>query len=328
VPAPDEFELIRRLFAPLARHPGALGLTDDAALLDCPPGHRLVMTADAIVAGVHFLADDSPDLIARKLVRVNLSDLAAMGAAPMGLLLAACFPESASASWLEGFAAGLAADCQEFGVSLLGGDTVATPGPATFTITAVGTVETGRELRRSTARAGDRIWVSGTIGDGAFGLIAARGAATDLAPAEAAFLADRYRVPQPRIALGRALIGLATAAMDISDGLVGDLGHICATSGVGAAIEAGRVPLSPAAKAAVAAGLGHGIATVLTGGDDYELLFTAAPDADAKVAALESGLGLRLTAIGKIIAGADVRVDGPDGRPLELAHSGYRHFNP
>ena len=332
MPAPDEFGLIRRLFAPLAKHPGALGLTDDAALLDCPPGHRIVLTTDAIVSGVHFLAGDSPDLIARKLVRVNLSDLAAMGATPVGLLLAACFSRTAGLPWIEKFADGLAADCAEFNVSLLGGDTVATPGPATFALTAVGTVETGKELRRSTARVGDRIWVSGTIGDGAFGLLAARGEAGRLAPEHIATLADRYRVPQPRLALGRALAGLATAAMDISDGLVGDLGHICETSRVGASIEAARVPLSPAASAAIAVGLGEGLATVLTGGDDYELLFTAPPEADGRVAAVGTGLGLRLTTIGTIIAAegipaAGVRVDGPDGRPLILAQSGYRHFD-
>jgi len=326
MPAPDEFELIRRLFAPLATSAGALGLLDDAALVETPAGRRIALTTDAIVAGVHFLPDDPPDLVARKLVRVNLSDLAAMGAEPAGLLLAACFPQSAEAAWIERFAAGLAADCGGFAVPLLGGDTVATPGPATFVVTAVGTVEAGMELRRSTARIGDRLWVSGTIGDGAFGLFAARGAATALAPEEAAFLRDRYRLPEPRVALGRALIGVATAAMDVSDGLVGDLEHICETSRVGAMIEAARVPLSAPARAAIAAGIGQGLATALVGGDDYELLFAAPPAADARVAAIGAHLGLRLTAIGTIIAGSGVRVEGPGGTPLALAARGYRHF--
>ncbi len=327
MPALDEFELIRRLFAPLAAgHPGALGLADDAALVDCPPGRRLVLTTDAIVAGVHFLPDDPPDLIARKLVRVNLSDLAAMGAEPVGALLAACFPRGVDASWVERFAAGLGADLTEFRLPLLGGDTVATPGPATFALTALGTVEIGTELRRSGARAGDRLWVSGTVGDGAFGLFVARGEAKELATPHAAELLDRYRLPRPRLALGRALRGVAHAAMDVSDGLIGDLGHICETSGVGAIVEAARVPLSDAARAAIAAGLGQGLLTALTGGDDYELLFTAAPESDAKLGALSRDLGLRLAPIGGIIAGAEVRVEGPGGERLDMPRGGYRHF--
>lgn len=328
MPAPDEFDLIRRLFAPLATDPGALGLTDDAALLDCPPGRRLVLTTDAIVAGVHFLADDPPNLIAQKLMRTNLSDLAAMGATPVGVLLACCFERGAGTEWIEGFAAGLAADCKAFGVSVLGGDTVATPGPATFALTAVGTVATGRELRRSTACVGDRIWVSGTIGDGAFGLIAARGGADALGLDHRRFLSDRYRLPEPRLALGQRLAGIATAAMDVSDGLVGDLAHIAETSKVGAVVETERLPLSGAARAAISAGLGLGIATALTGGDDYELLFTAPPAANSSLAALAADLGLRLTPIGSIIAGSGVRVDGPDGKPLSFHTQGYRHFCP
>jgi thiamine-monophosphate kinase len=295
-------------------------------LLDCPAGRRLVLTTDALVAGVHFLPDDPSDLIARKLVRVNLSDLAAMGAEPMVLLLAACFPADADLPWIEGFAAGLAADCKSAHVGLIGGDTVATPGPATFAMTAVGSVETGRELRRSNAQIGDRIYVSGTIGDGAFGLLVARGLAASLSEEDRAFLLDRYRLPVPRIALGRALIGVASAAMDISDGLVGDLEHICVASGVGAVLEAARVPLSASARAAIAAGLGHGLGTALTGGDDYELLFTAPADADTRLALIGSSLGLNLTAIGTIIAGIGVRVLGPDGSVFALPARGYRHF--
>lgn len=328
MPAPDEFELIRRLFAPLATDPGALGLADDAALLDCPPGRRLVLTTDAIVAGVHFLAQDPPKLIAQKLMRTNLSDLAAMGAAPIGVLLACCFPRDAGVEWIEEFASGLAADCRSFGLSVLGGDTVATPGPATFALTAVGSVATGCELRRSTARVGDRVWVSGTIGDGAFGLIAARGEAAALDADHALFLAGRYRLPEPRLVLGERLAGIASAAMDISDGLLGDLAHIAETSRVGAVVEADRVPLSDATRAAIGLGLGEGIATALTGGDDYELLFTAPPAADARLAALSADLGLRLTPIGTIIAGSGARVDGPDGKPLSFPIQGYRHFRP
>ncbi len=328
MPAPDEFELIRELFAPLATHPGALDLRDDAALLDCPRGRQLVLTTDAIVAGVHFLADDPSDLVARKLVRVNLSDLAAMGAEPVGMLLDACFARDAGLDWMRLFAQGLAADCAQYGVPLLGGDTVATPGPATFAVTAIGSVEAGKALRRSGARAGDRIWVSGTIGDGAFGLLAARGQGGTLTPSEIEYLARRYRLPEPRVALGRALAGVATAAMDVSDGLVGDLAHVCEASHVGAVVVADQTPLSDAGRAAIAAGLGEGLATALTGGDDYELLFTAPVAADAAIDAISRDLGLRLTAIGTIIAGPGVRVDGPGDRPMALPAQGYRHFGP
>jgi thiamine-monophosphate kinase len=326
VPVPDEFDLIRQLFAPLAQHPGALDLRDDAALLDCPPGRRLVLTTDAIVAGVHFLPDDPPALIARKLVRVNLSDLAAMGAVPAGLLLAACFAKGTDLAWMKAFAAGLRADCAEYEAPLLGGDTVATPGPATFALTAIGTVAEGKALLRSGARAGDRIWVSGTIGDGAFGLLAAQGQAAVLAAGDSDYLARRYRLPEPRLALGQALAGIAHAAMDVSDGLVGDLGHICEASLVGAAIRADQVPLADATRSAVERGLGQGLATALTGGDDYELLFTAPVAADDRVRRIGTDLGLRLTAIGMIMAGSGVRVDGADSQPMTLPAGGYRHF--
>ncbi len=323
----DEFSLIARLFAPLAaRHPGALGLTDDAALFDGPAGRQWVVTADAVVAGVHFLADDPPELIARKLIRVNLSDLAAKGAEPFAVLLAACFPVGATAEWLDRFASGLKADCEQFGISLIGGDTVATPGPLTLALTALGHVAAGHAILRSNARSGDDVWVSGTIGDGALGLLAATGKAGALGAQAAAALIDRYRLPRPRTVLGRRLIGLVNAGMDISDGLVADLGHICETSGVGAVVEATLIPLSPAAGAAVAAGVGQGLATVLTGGDDYELLFTAPRSSRPQLSALSLELALPLTRIGRIIEGRGVSVVDAAGQPLALGHGGYQHF--
>lgn len=323
----DEFELIARLLRPLAAGaPGALDLADDAALVDVPAGRQLVVTADAIVAGVHFLPDDPPAQIARKLVRVNLSDLAAKGAHPIGLILCAAFPQGVDGAWQEAFVAGLGEDVRGFGVPLLGGDTVATPGPATFSLTALGTVRRGRMIRRAGALPGDQIWVSGTVGDAAFGLHVSTGQAVGLDAAAAEFLRGRYLLPEPRLELGRALPGIAHAAMDVSDGLVGDLGHICETSGVAAVIEAASLPLSVAARAAMAAGVGDGLATVLTGGDDYELLFTAPPTADRRIRGLSERLGLRLSAIGRIIPGVGVEVEGSDGRPLTLRVSGYRHF--
>ena len=322
-PTLGEFGRIARFFAPLAAGaPGALGLTDDAALVDCPPGERLVVTVDAMVEGVHFLVDDPPNLVARKLIRVNLSDLAAMAAWPVGYFLTTALPTSRGDEWLAGFAAGLAQDQAEFGITLLGGDSVSTPGPVSLTLTALGRVAVGAEVRRSGARAGDLVFVSGTIGDGALGLDAARGQLDGLLDvADVSFLADRYRLPRPRVGLGPLLSGLAGAMMDVSDGLVGDLGHICQVSGVAGVIEAGRVPLSPAA-----ALLPDRMATVLTGGDDYELLFTAPPEREAAVMAAAAAAGVPVTVIGRIEAGQGVRVLDGAGSEIPLDGVGWRHF--
>jgi len=318
-----EFGRIARYFAPLAAAaPGALGLTDDAALIDCSPGERLVVTVDAMVEGVHFLPDDPPDLVARKLVRVNLSDLAAMAARPVGYFLTTALPKSHGDDWLAGFAAGLAQDQAEFGITLLGGDSVSTPGPVTLTLTAFGRVPVGGEVRRAGARAGDLVFVSGTIGDGALGLDAAQGKLDGvLAPADIAFLADRYRLPRPRVGLGPRLSGLASAMMDISDGLAGDLGHICEVSGVSGVIEATRVPLS-----AAAAKLPDRLATVLTGGDDYELLFTAASDHQPAIQAAADTAGVPVAVIGRIEAGQGVCVRDAAGADIVLDGVGWRHF--
>ncbi len=321
---PGEFGLIARHFRPLAG-PGGLDLGDDAALLDPPPGRTLVLAADAMVAGVHFLPDDPPGDIGRKLLRVNLSDLAAMGAVPLGYLMTTAFPTGTDDAWIAAFAAGLAADQREFGLAVLGGDTVSTPGPMTLSLTILGHVAPGRALRRRGARPGDEIWVSGTIGDGALGLRALRGQVADDA---AGHLAGRYRLPRPRLALGQALVGLARAAMDVSDGLVQDLGHLCraAAPPCAAVIEAASVPLSPAARAALAADPGL-LAAVLGGGDDYELLFAASPADAAEVVARAAGARAPVTRIGRFLAGPPgVQVIGADGVPLALARGGWSHF--
>lgn len=323
--APDEFEIIAELFAPLARtFPGALGLTDDAALLPADAQHETVVTMDAMVAGVHFLPADPADLVARKLVRVNLSDLAAKGAVPFAVMLAAAFPRGTGLDWLRLFAEGLRQDLAQYGVALIGGDTVATPGPLTLSLTALGKVAAGRAILRSGAAPGDTIWVSGRIGDGALGLKAARGE-LDLSPHHVDALADSYRLPQPRVALGPRLVGIASAGMDVSDGLVQDLGHLCRVSGVAAAIQAAEVPLSPAARAALAADQSR-LASVLTGGDDYELLFTA--PAKFRDAVLEAGRqsGVAVTAIGTVTAGQGTVVRDSLGHELSFDQGGWRHF--
>ncbi|MBW8268527.1 thiamine-phosphate kinase [Caldovatus aquaticus] len=319
---PPEFALIARHFRPLAG-PGALDLADDAALLDPPPGRQLVLAADAMVEGVHFLPADPPETVGRKLLRVNLSDLAAMGAEPLGYLMTTSLPRGVADSWIAGFVAGLAEDQRIFGLSLLGGDTTATPGPACLSLTILGTVPPGAALRRAGARPGDAVWVSGTLGDGALGLRVLRG---ELPGDAAGHLARRYRLPEPRLALGQALRGLARAALDVSDGLVQDLGHLCRAAGCGAVIEAAAVPLSAAARALVAADPAR-LLLVLSGGDDYELLFAAPAGAEAEVERRAAAAGTPVMRIGQFVAGPpEVAVLGPDGAPLALAREGWSHF--
>lgn len=320
----DEFGLIGRYFAPLAA-PGALGLTDDGALIDPEPGCQLVVTTDTMVAGVHFLPDDPPDQIGRKLLRVNLSDLGAMGAKPLVYTLNTAFGPNVDAAWIAAFAAGLRADQDIFAIGLIGGDTVAMPGPTTLTVTAIGSVAAGRALRRRDAQVGDTIYVTGTIGDGALGLAVLRGELDGLEATARAALADRYRLPRPRVALGVQLVGLAHAVIDISDGLIADLGHICETSGLGACIEAGRIPLSPGAQQALVLDPLR-MAAVLGGGDDYELLFTASPADAAEVEKRARACDIPVTAIGRMTEVTGVAVVDGDGRPMEARVSGYRHF--
>lgn len=328
-----EFDIIARYFAPIAAaFPGALGLKDDAAIFDPPAGSRLVVTADAMVAGVHFMADDPPDLIARKLMRVNLSDLAAKGATPYACLLTICLPPiylpgGSEEGWIAAFAEGLAADASAYGFPVAGGDTTRTPGPLTLSLTAVGLAPIGRPpLLRSAARAGDLIFVTGTIGDAHLGLALQQGEFAALPPGPRAGLIARYRLPQPRVAFGQALAAVpgVHAAADVSDGLVADLGHICAASGLGARLRADKLPLSAAAEAVMAtADVRH---RLLTGGDDYEIVFTAAPEAEAALRALAQVQDLNLTVVGSIESGQGVTVLDEAGKVISLVQKGYRHF--
>ena len=325
-PPIGEFALIARYFAPLSRDvPGAYDLTDDAAWVRSEPGLDWVVKTDAVVAGVHFLPDDPPDLVARKALRVNLSDLASKGAVPRFYLLDAVLPKDIDEEWIAGFAAGLAADQAEYGVRLIGGDTTSTPGALTLAVMALGQVESGRMLTRGGAQDGDDIYVSGTIGDAALGLLVLRGGLGRLGAAARDALADRYRLPQPRTTLGPALIGLANASMDVSDGLVADLGHICETSGLGAVIDEPSVPLSEATGAALREHPAL-IAPVLTGGDDYEILFTAPPGVRENVAALARRLGIPLTRVGAMRSGSGVKVLRADGSERAFESAGWQHF--
>jgi thiamine-monophosphate kinase len=323
-----EDDLITRYFKPLATDPGALGLVDDAAILS-GTGDDIVVTTDAIVEGVHYLAGDPPDTIARKALRVNLSDLAAKGATPAGFVLTLALRSKADA-WLRPFADALGEDARAFACPLLGGDTVSTPGPQMISITAFGRVARGRMVGRTGAKPGDVVMVTGTIGDAALGLDLLQDGAAAAAlvsdPAAKQALAARYRVPQPRNALALALRELATAAMDVSDGLAGDLSKLCAASGVSASVDVAKVPLSAEAAGLLARNV-VGIEALLAGGDDYEVLCTVPPASTEALIAAGRAAGVAVTAIGSIVAG-DGRVQFLDaqGRALVLKRLSYSHF--
>lgn len=320
----DEFALIRKLFAPLAAE-GALDLRDDAAILSPPPGMDLVLTKDAIVEGVHFRAEDPPRRIAQKLQRVNLSDLAAKGAKPLGYMLATAFRADTDERWLEDFASGLAADQREFGWQLYGGDTVATPGPLTFSLTAIGTVPAGQTIQRAGAQANDDVYVSGWIGDGGLGLRLLTGAVQVDDEIIRQGLERRYQLPEPRVALGQGLRGLATAAVDISDGLIADAGHLAEASGVALTIELASVPVSSGAAALLERGDFDKVD--LAGfGDDYELLFTCPSSCREAIEQLAARENVPLTRIGAVEAGDGVRVLDKSGGKIDVKAKGYDHF--
>ena len=327
-PTSGEDSLIARYFTPIATDPGALGLNDDAAILKAH-GEDIVVTTDAIVEGVHFLPDDPADTIARKALRVNLSDLAAKGAAPAGFVLTLAL-RAADEAWLTSFARGLGSDAGLFGCPLLGGDTVSTSGPLTISITAFGRIPEGKMVHRRGAKPGDRVVVTGTIGDATLGLDVLRDGAVAAALAEdaaaKAALVGRYRVPQPRNALANAVRDHASAAMDVSDGLAGDLAKLCAASGVSAAIDAPSIPLSAPAAALLEHGI-VGIETIVSGGDDFEIL-CAIPESGLEAFVHAAGLaGVAVASIGTIIAGSSIpRFLDARGREIALPRLSWSHF--
>lgn len=321
-----EDSLIARYFKPLATDPGAFDLTDDAAVLKSL-GDDLVVTTDAIVEGVHFLPDDPPDSIARKALRVNLSDLAAKGATPAGFVLTLALRKTDHA-WLAVFARALGDDATEFRCPLLGGDTVSTPGPLMISITAFGRVLPGRMVRRSGAEPGDRVVVTGTIGDAALGLDVLKGGVVAALADDAArqALIQRYRVPQPRNDLARAVRDHATAAMDVSDGLAGDLAKLCRASGVSATVKAAAVPMSPTARELLAQGK-ISFETIVAGGDDYEILCTIPESRFEHFARDAHAAGVPVAAIGTIVAGdAAPSFVGSQGQKIMLSRLSYSHF--
>jgi len=315
---PGEFDLIARHFAALTqpRADVVLGVGDDAALLDLPPGQELVATVDTLALGVHFFADCPPAALGHKALAVNLSDLAAMGAAPAWALLALTLP-AADDAWLAQFASGFAALARQFEVSLVGGDTCR--GPLAVTITALGHVPRGQALRRSGARPGDGVYLSGQIGAAGLAVRARRGEIT-LPAALAAHAAQRLDHPQPRVALGLALRGLASAAIDVSDGLLADLGHICVSSGVGARLDLARLPLPDGALDVAACD------SLISAGDDYELCFTVPPRHEPALAALAAKVGCALTRIGRIEAGPGLWLVDAAGEVRSAPPGGHDHF--
>ncbi len=323
-----EDRLIARYFRPLATAPGALGLVDDAAVVTPPPGCDLVLKTDGVIAGVHFFPDDPPESIGRKALRMNLSDLAAKGAKPIGFLLSVALPARIDEAWIAAFAAGLGEDAARYGCPLFGGDTDHTPGPTSVSIAAFGAVPHGRMVRRSTAKVGDSVVVTGTIGDAALGVKLRRdrnlAKGWRLTEDMAAYLQQRYLLPEPRNALAEAVLHHAAAAMDVSDGLAGDLAKLCRASSVAAEIDVARVPLSDAARKAVIA-TPVLIDTVLTGGDDYEIVLTLAPEKLPAFRAAAQAAGVPVTEIGCVQAGEGVRFMS-DGKMLTFARPSFSHF--
>lgn len=335
-PSGGEFDIISKHFKPLSQgDSGALGLLDDAALLSVPPGFELAVTTDAVVAGVHFLDSLSPEDIAHKVVGVNLSDLAAMGAQPKAVFLAAQFTADQSEEWIAAFAAGMREALAPSGAVLMGGDTVVSPGPLAFTLTAMGHVGEGRALKRAAAQAEDLVLATGTIGDGALGLALLQGGLELLDEAHKAHLARRYARPEPRWALMADLAAqnLVRSAVDVSDGLVADLGHVCAASGLDAVLDAETIPLSDAAQAALRF---HPdlMRSVLSGGDDYEVVFTAEARHKDAIQAAAAQWGVPVTVIGRMehqgvaqkVCGRSVCVIDQQGHPIETGAGGYRHL--
>nr|WP_254063189.1 thiamine-phosphate kinase [Caulobacter sp. S45] len=323
----DEFDHIARDLRPLTfGAPEALDLLDDAAVIPSRPGFDLVVTKDAMVAGVHFLPDDPLDLVARKQLRVNLSDLAAKAAEPYGYFLAIAWPHGTGEGARALFAAGLEADQRRFGLKLFGGDTVSTPGPLTLSATLLGWVPAGAMVRRAGARPGDRVLVSGVIGDGGLGLRAALGTLADASPEDCAALAERYRLPEPRLALRQVLRRCASAAADVSDGLLADAGHVARASGVGMRLDLDRLLLSSAAQAWLMRqdDLASALAELASLGDDYEVVLTTAADRAHEAVALAAEGGVALTDIGEVVEGEGIAASFR-GEPLRIERMGWTH---
>ena len=315
----SEFQLIEEVFAPLATSKAALGLKDDVAVLHAQAGKDLIIKTDTIVESVDFFSNDPASTVAKKALRINLSDLAAKGAIPIGYLLTLALRNDVRMSWLRNFARGLAEDQRKFKISLLGGDMSSTPGPLTISIAAFGYVPSGSAILRGGAQQDDLVFVSGSIGDSGGGLEGLK------RKIKRPTLIDRFRVPEPRVRLGPKLRGIASAALDVSDGLIADLGHIADVSKVHIAVRASQVPMSGALRKAWGSD-DRAVLRAATAGDDYEIAFTAPRAKRAKVTAMAKSAGVPVTEIGWVMKGRGVSLLNEQGRPISVKRAGYTHF--
>lgn len=312
-----EFAIIERYFKSLSP-PGdgvIIGPGDDCAVLSVPDGHQLCVSTDTLIEGVHFLKDSAPDVVVARVMGANLSDLAAMGATPYAFLLAATLPD-VSDGWLLDFSKALSAQIERHKIPLVGGNLAR--GALSLTVTVLGTVPAGAAVTRAGSAAGDHVYVTGSLGDAAMGLQLCRAGET------AGYLVDRYNCPQPRLAAGERLRGLATSMIDISDGLVAEVGHLAEQGRLGAEIQASLLPLSP--ELVERAGAGNAVRLALFAGDDYELCFTVNPDKSGLVDKLSASLGLPMTRVGIITTTGEVVVRNKNGEPMPFESAGYQHF--
>jgi thiamine-monophosphate kinase len=324
----DEFDRIKKYFKPLASaERGSLDLLDDAAVLPIGSASELVISTDALVEGIHYVGDEDASLIAQKSLRTNLSDMAAMGAAPWAYTLSLILDPLKKCSadqWLDSFVAGLQIDQNKYDVRLIGGDSVVGAGPTVISITIIGKLNNKGPLVRSGALQNDDVYVSGTIGDSAAGLQVIKGSLDFLDLSDQIYLKNRYYLPQPRVALGSALVGLASAAMDVSDGLIQDMGHLCSASGLAAVINWPNVPLSPPVITLLES-KSISISAIINGGDDYELLFTAPSILRPDIEELSKKTEVPLTRIGYMTEGADVVLMDKENQLISLAGAGFKH---
>lgn len=322
----DEFDLIKSCFAPLATSPDAYGLTDDVASLNPPDGKQLIITTDTLVEGIHFLPDDPMGTVAQKLIRVNASDVLAKGGVPWAAVLSLSWTQGRSTKHIQSFADGLKADLKQWGIALMGGDTTSTKGPVTVGLTLIGLCDVSGPVLRSTAQIGDDIWVTGTIGDGAMGLYAARGEMSELAPEDSALLAWRYRVPElPPLEITKLITEHANASADVSDGLIADVGHIAKASDLKAVLRVDDVPFSSAAKSCIDK-TSYSKFDLITGGDDYQTVFTASPRAKSAILRANLQYGIIATQIGSIASGEGILLCNSAGDILDAQGTGWKHF--
>ena len=322
----NEFELVKRHLEPLVLdREAAASLKDDCAVFGISSGHEVAISVDTLIADIHFFKNDPPKQIAQKVLRVNLSDLASSGAEPKFYFLAMSLPSTIGMDWIEQFCLGLGADQTKFGISLLGGDTTSTPGPLSLTVTVIGEVPKGKAIRRGGAIEDEDVYLTGVIGDAALALSLIKTKGLDSVSKNFPVLLERYRLPQPRTVLAPDLRQIASACIDISDGLAADLEHICKTSGIAADIKISLLPISDAARVLIKEDKKKW-ETIISGGDDFELLFTAQPKFSSVIKRLSKEKNIQINCIGKTKKGSGVRFFDSKGKLFAVKKRGWQHF--